>query len=541
VPEPEKRKPEPKAIARAPAHATRVRFTGEKRITEVECLISKVALFQTFSNDIWPPRSVLEPPEFVTFAVQFESISLNLSLDLSSLLATVDLSYYRATPELLSPRATIDLSFPRAIVDLSSSRATVVLLSPRAIADLSSLNKELDNAHRGQPLSALGGPPTVSESNPESESDRVSVPRATRSAFSHDDASLGFGEDGLEETGRAGVSKATRSTRLTNPEGPNCDASSCDQVPDSSSVTTSACKPVLDVHRRNATRELVYTADFHGDNDDDDGDSDRTEGDLRVTATEAAVCACGDSTPAHSVNLSHDSSGKSVDCVLTEFAIGGTTKLQPRLGDPRLRDGSAGGDAGGVQKGTTPDSSLVDSHPSVMALAVGTVSFGSNVGAPDQGSIPVTKPLFPKSDATLGNGVPLLGESADKARRKPSHLCIGMQLREAPSSDPPRGTGPLRMLLTGSLLSSEPDIWQKSCERAGIPQGEDVGDLSREKSGEFETSGRTSVTGETLLSAGQSRIWCGTTVGETTGISICPQNGPRPSESQGAPRTNVTR
>jgi hypothetical protein len=49
---------------------------------------------------------------------------------------------------------------------------------------------------------------------------------------------------------------------------------------------------------------------------------------------------------------------------------------------------------------------------------------------------------------------------------------------EALSSSTPRATAPLRIPLR--RLPSGPDIWDKSCERADIPQGEVVGDLSRD-------------------------------------------------------------
>jgi hypothetical protein len=46
---------------------------------------------------------------------------------------------------------------------------------------------------------------------------------------------------------------------------------------------------------------------------------------------------------------------------------------------------------------------------------------------------------------------------------------------------------------------------------------------------------------EIPLSTGQSRLSGKATAGETAGISICHQNGRRPSESQGALRANVAR
>jgi hypothetical protein len=45
---------------------------------------------------------------------------------------------------------------------------------------------------------------------------------------------------------------------------------------------------------------------------------------------------------------------------------------------------------------------------------------------------------------------------------------------EAPSPSPPRATGPLRMPITGDSPSLWTDIWDKSCERADIPQGEEI-------------------------------------------------------------------
>jgi hypothetical protein len=101
----------------------------------------------------------------------------------------------------------------------------------------------------------------------------------------------------LEEKGGAGVSKAALSTRTTNPYAADFATLSCDRVPDSSSVTTCVLQPISDVHRSNATRERAAT-EIHGENDDDDGDFDRSEGDLRVTITEAPVFTWCESSPA---------------------------------------------------------------------------------------------------------------------------------------------------------------------------------------------------------------------------------------------------
>jgi hypothetical protein len=120
----------------------------------------------------------------------------------------------------------------------------------------------------------------------------------------------------------------------------------------------------------------------------------------------------------------------------------------------------------------------------------------------------------------------------DPFRPKTSLLAFGQHGEALPSS-PPRGTNP------ESWGPLKKDIRLKPCERAGILQGDDVEDLSMVKLGEPETSERSSDIGETSLSAGQSGRWCGTTVGETTGTSICPQNGPRPSESRGTLRVNL--
>jgi hypothetical protein len=329
------------------------------------------------------------------------------------------------------------------------------------------------------------------------------------------------------EIGGAGESKAADSTRIATVDPSVFEKSSCTlQIPPAcASVTTS----VTDVHRRNATR----VTDFHGDNDDDDGDFDRTEGDLRVTTSEAADCACDASVSAQLETQCHVPLSKDDYDDLTKFAIGGATMHQPQLRAPRPRDGSPGGDAGGVENDTNNRNSLVDERQTL--ASVGRVS---NDGQPELGT------------STSGHHnpvcvVPLLGEPAGgPVLNHP--IVASTQPREALSSIPPRATGPLRILPSGSMLSSEPDIWDKPCmSQAGIPLGIAAEDLSEENLSPSETSGRAPVatfvataTDETSLSAGQSRLLVQETAGETAGIPVFPQNGPRPSESRGTAWAN---
>jgi hypothetical protein len=155
-------------------------------------------------------------------------------------------------------------------------------------------NDQAPDPHDGPPVSLIvpsGGHSTFPAPAITSEFDRLRLSRATRNTFSHDDERWEITEILLEEKGEAGESKATPSTRSATVDTSVCEKSSRDQVPDSSSVTTSAS----DVHRNSvATRD----ADFHGDNDDDDGDFDHAEGDSRVTESEAADFVCDVQTSA---------------------------------------------------------------------------------------------------------------------------------------------------------------------------------------------------------------------------------------------------
>jgi hypothetical protein len=128
--------------------------------------------------------------------------------------------------------------------------------------------------------------------------------------------------------------------------------------------------------------------------------------------------------------------GKDCDQELTKHAIGGGATPQPRLGDPRLRDGISGGDAGGVWFDTNKRNSLADERQSLGP----TVIRDSNVTEPESedpsGHQTLELPDFGK--------VPLLG--APSGDSDINHPIFGPhQRREAPSSDPPRATGPLRI------------------------------------------------------------------------------------------------
>jgi hypothetical protein len=188
-------------------------------------------------------------------------------------------------------------------------------------------------------------------------------------------------------------------------------------------------------------------------------------------------------------------------------------KPQPRLGAPRLRDGNEGGDARGTQKCTTPGSALVVSQPSPVALPTATVTFGSNVEGPDEGSIPVTKPPFRrKSCATSGSRTdPLQGEpSGEPDLNHP--IFARRQRREAPSSDTPRGMDLLRIsrvpeMAGRRMVSDDPGSQRKSCMSAtGIPLGSDVEDFPSEVLDTSETSGQETVTTADGSPANQGKV-----------------------------------
>jgi hypothetical protein len=210
--------------------------------------------------------------------------------------------------------------------------------------------------HDGPPVSLIvpivpaGGHPTFTAPLITSAYVGLGVPRAPRSTFGHDGERWEVTGRLPWERGGAGESKDAPSTRSATVDSSVCGKPSCiDRVPDSSSVTTHVTQPVSDVPCGNATREQAVT-DVHGDNDDDEGGSDRTEGDYRVTVTEAAVFAWCEKSPAQPSmgsqvpkfvplgkgveTLETRLLGKGVVYDLTEFDIGVATKPQPRLGDP---------------------------------------------------------------------------------------------------------------------------------------------------------------------------------------------------------------
>jgi hypothetical protein len=213
---------------------------------------------------------------------------------------------------------------------------------------------------------------------------------------------------------------------------------------------------------------------------------------------------------------------------------------QPRQGPgngvPRLRDGMTGGDAGDTMNGVNLRGPLVGERQSFTP----TVNHGSNVMDPEHEGQPDHQ--FPDS-VSFTFRTPLLGEPA--GRPDVNHpIFTALQPREVLSPNPPRGTGPLRVVPSGTLVSSDPDIWRKSCmSAAGIPQGLAVEGLSWAKLDTSVTFGSTPVaespdTDETTLSVGQSRIGRGTTDGETSGVIGVSQTGRNPSERCGAARTN---
>jgi hypothetical protein len=113
------------------------------------------------------------------------------------------------------------------------------------------------------------------------------------STFGHPDDRWEHVEILPGEPGGAGESKATPSTRSATIVNSDCANSGCtDQVPLNSFVTTRAS----DVHGCKATRE----ADVHCENVWV-GDADRSDGDSRVTVSEAAEYAWCEKSPAHSI------------------------------------------------------------------------------------------------------------------------------------------------------------------------------------------------------------------------------------------------
>jgi hypothetical protein len=210
-------------------------------------------------------------------------------------------------------------------------------------------------------------------------------PRATRSALSHGNDHWEVTEDGQHERGGPGEMQGRPWTASTNRDSSDCAKLLRDQAPDS------IVRCVTDVHLDSV--ETRVTRDGN-----DEGDFDRVGGVSRVVVTEAAVFRWCEQPPAQftsPVNPENpDHSVKCLQCkpimltsplgkecdqdLTTKHAIGGGATPQPRLGDPRLRDGIAGGDAGGVWFDTTPRGPLVGERQSL------TVNRDSNVTVPEQ-------------------------------------------------------------------------------------------------------------------------------------------------------------
>jgi hypothetical protein len=244
-----------------------------------------------------------------------------------------------------------------------------------------------------------------------------------------------------------------------------------------------------------------------------EGDSNRTEGDSTIPQNPKPGSQESTRIPL----------GKGQGLTFT-FTIGGATKPQLEVSNG---GGSAGGNAGVSQKGENKCESLVDEHQSVGP----TANFGSNVVVPDQGISSGHQTPFSSQQpsATPGNGVPLSGEVSETSiQLKLSHPCIE-QHGDGRLPNLSRGTGP------APWAAIKMDIRCKPWERL------DLADVAVAKLGESETSGRTSVAGETSLSAGISRIMDNATAGKTAGTLVCPRNEPRPSESLGAARPNLPR
>jgi hypothetical protein len=209
----------------------------------------------------------------------------------------------------------------------------------------------------------------------------------------------------------------------------------------------------------------------------------------------------------------------------------------PRKGVPRLRDVNTGGDA----EGPIIRKPLVGERQSSE-----TVNLGSNPLVPEQGQpghhIPTHVPFAFKT--------PISGEPS--GRPIINHpIFAATQRQEAPSLDPPRGMDRLRIsrvpeMASRRRVSFDLGSQRKSCMSAsGIPMGSTAESFLTEKLDTPETSGRAScvtfvtvATGETSPNVGQSRIWRGTTDGETSGATSVSQTGRNLSETCGEAWTN---
>jgi hypothetical protein len=322
------------------------------------------------------------------------------------------------------------------------------------------------------PIVPRGGHPTFMAPTPQSEYDQVRDPRATRSTLSHRSDRWQVGEEGQHERDGAGFVQGRPGNASTNPY-----SSDCEKLPCSGRIPELIDLYSADVHRG-------FGPTRAGQVDNGEGFPGPTEGVSRVPTAEAAACEGGDSSPAHfiasplhlitsppisgeadrtvkcadqtvrclAVTLSgshplskdaempHPATGLGCQDLTEGASHWRGKKPQPGLGDPRLRDGNAGGDAGGAQKSPNKRGPLVGERQPL------AVTHGSNPVGPV-----CERPGHQTSESSLLTlQVPLRGSpSGDTALKHPIFAAAGDPLLR-----PPTWYGPKEDL---------PNYWHRLC------------------------------------------------------------------------------